>query len=436
MTIDFLPKDLPARLRAAGLTVIEIDGWQTRTRPPETGNFTPVGMLNHHTGSKDVIGDPADDLKYANWLAKVGRSDLPAPLVQLSLSLEAVVYVLAAGRCNHAGAAKASGSVAASSDGNHLYVGMEWMLSGTQEIPQKMYDAGATVNAVILGILGSSVQAVSCHYQTSVTGKWDIGDPNGISIPSVSANKVMDVPKFRRAVQAEVDRLTKPKPPPDPAPDKRGHGWQAGRFTATKTQHDNMFNVLSQECSVFGISEAVGVEIPTGLQAVGGESRIVWDTKIRHLVHDGVIHIPTPLWKRGTSLRHSVELWWALLANNTNPDQTLLALAAHPPAHLHNLLANRAFFRKLAPEVIGLQAKYDPKRTRITMDANRKMQKARQQKYVTQHLVGTGLNLAVPPKPTHGRNTIDLMATTEEHSDLVMFKPLPGYDHTGFYRQP
>lgn len=204
MAYRYLPKSLPDRLRAAGLNVVVLDGWHSRGRPTSTGGFAPVGMLNHHTGARDEIGDFANDRAYAEWMAKVGRSDLPAPLVQLSLSLEATVYVLAAGRCNHAGTAKSAGSVAGG-DGNNLYVGMEWMLSGTQNIPAKMYQAGATVNAVMLELLGSSVRAVHCHYETSTTGKWDIGDPNGIPF---GGHKVLDVPKFQRVVQAHLDAGT------------------------------------------------------------------------------------------------------------------------------------------------------------------------------------------------------------------------------------
>lgn len=47
MAISRLPSDLPRLLRDAGLTVIEIDGWETRTRP---GSTTFTGVLNHHTG--------------------------------------------------------------------------------------------------------------------------------------------------------------------------------------------------------------------------------------------------------------------------------------------------------------------------------------------------------------------------------------------------
>lgn len=206
MAQNFLPKDLPARLRAAGLTVVEIDGWETRGRPASTGGFDPVGVLNHHTGASALGWLKRRLLAYCRFLFRIGRPDLPAPLCQLSLGRDGTVYVGAAGRANHAGTAKSSGSVAAG-DGNSLYGGIEWQLSGTEKIPAVMYAAGATVNAVLLDIFGSSVQAVSCHYQTSVTGKWDIGDPAGIAFGD---KKVLDVAKFRKAVQAEKDRLNPP----------------------------------------------------------------------------------------------------------------------------------------------------------------------------------------------------------------------------------
>jgi hypothetical protein len=205
--LKHLPDDLPKRLRAAGLTVIEVDDWRENGRDSGDG---PVGVLNHHTGSFDKIGDLADDLAYARWLFSKGRPDLAPPLCNIALSAEGTVYLGAKGRAYHGGMAKASGSVAAG-DANYLYVGIEWMLSGTQVIPAGMMKAGATLNAVLTQWMGNSVQTVSCHYQTSVTGKWDIGDPNGVSFGSA---KVLNVPKFRAAVQAERDRLVKPPKKP------------------------------------------------------------------------------------------------------------------------------------------------------------------------------------------------------------------------------
>ena len=70
MTYRYLT-DLAAVLRAAGLTVIELDGWRSNGRPKTTGGFDPVGILWHHTG-----GTP-DTREYADWMARTGPVDGP-----------------------------------------------------------------------------------------------------------------------------------------------------------------------------------------------------------------------------------------------------------------------------------------------------------------------------------------------------------------------
>ena len=138
---------------------------------------TPAGSTAYNLSANGPILPLA-----ARMLALTGRSDLPAPLVQLSLGRSGTVYVLAAGRANHAGKAQASGTVGAG-DGNTLYVGIEWMLSGTEPIPASMMKAGVTLNAVLTKeVTKTSVESISCHYQTSTEGKWDIGDPSGITV--------------------------------------------------------------------------------------------------------------------------------------------------------------------------------------------------------------------------------------------------------------
>ena len=189
-----LPANLPDLLRAEGLNVVEVDGWQTRGRPASTGDFTPVGVLWHHTGAYDGLNDAQSDRAYADWLFKTGRTDLPAPLCQLSISAEGTVYVGAAGRANHAGKAKSSGTVAAG-DGNRLYVGVECMNSGKQGWGRPQYDAMVTTGVVLARLLGTSVQTQRGHRETSVTGKWDPG--------------MLDMDKFRADIDAALDG---PKP--------------------------------------------------------------------------------------------------------------------------------------------------------------------------------------------------------------------------------
>jgi len=200
MAYVHLPKNLPALLSAAGLRVVEIDGWYGRGRPASTGNFDPVGVLCHHTGSYDGMTDATNDREYARWLAVTGRSDLPAPLCNLALSAEGIVYVCASGRANHAGTAKASGTVAAG-DGNALYIGIEAMNSGSQGWSKAQCDAYVLLCAVLsLKVTGNSVQTVRGHKETSVTGKWDPG--------------LLDMGEFRTDVAAKMAALSAPPPPP------------------------------------------------------------------------------------------------------------------------------------------------------------------------------------------------------------------------------
>ncbi|MES2295266.1 MAG: N-acetylmuramoyl-L-alanine amidase [Pseudomonadota bacterium] len=85
-------------LRAAGLNVIEHEGWQTNGRGPLVAI---EGVICHHTaGPPAPKGGPTPSLN----LVLNGRPDLAGPLSQLYLARDGTFHVLAAGRCNHAGA--------------------------------------------------------------------------------------------------------------------------------------------------------------------------------------------------------------------------------------------------------------------------------------------------------------------------------------------
>ena len=110
---------LARRLTNAGLRVAEVDGWRTAGRP---GAFAPRGVLIHHTaGARSSANNPAPSLS----TVINGRSDLAGPLCQVLVDYNGVCWVVAAGRTNNAGAAKVSGPLPATSDGNALYVGIE-----------------------------------------------------------------------------------------------------------------------------------------------------------------------------------------------------------------------------------------------------------------------------------------------------------------------
>lgn len=175
--------DLADACRKSGLTVVELPYWRSRRRP---GAFAPDGVLVHHTGGK------ADDRAYVDWMALKGRDDLPAPLCQLALDRKGNVYVLAAGRANHGGKAKASGPMPAG-DANALYIGIEALNDGSEGWRPVQYAAYVRLCAALCVHYGWPASHVRAHKETSVTGKPDPGR--------------MDMDKFRRDIAAAIDDL-------------------------------------------------------------------------------------------------------------------------------------------------------------------------------------------------------------------------------------
>lgn len=82
--------------RAAGLHVVEVDGWKTRGRPGGMERVQTV--VCHHTANGGAPGTHPSLTTVIN-----GRTGLAGPLSQFMLAKDGTVYVVAAGKCNHAG---------------------------------------------------------------------------------------------------------------------------------------------------------------------------------------------------------------------------------------------------------------------------------------------------------------------------------------------
>jgi hypothetical protein len=82
--------------RRTGYPVIEVKGWKNRGRP---GGMLGVRTVTcHHTANGGARGN------YPSLrVVRDGRSGLPGPLAQYGLGVDGTIYVIAAGRCNHAG---------------------------------------------------------------------------------------------------------------------------------------------------------------------------------------------------------------------------------------------------------------------------------------------------------------------------------------------
>jgi len=96
----------------AGLRVAEQPGWKTRGR----GEVGPIkGVICHHTAGAKTGNMPS------LGVVTNGRPGLPGPLAQLCLGRDGTFFIVAAGRCNHAGRGNWQGFTA----GNTNFIGIE-----------------------------------------------------------------------------------------------------------------------------------------------------------------------------------------------------------------------------------------------------------------------------------------------------------------------
>jgi len=178
--------DLARVLRAAGLKVVEVDGWKTRGyrhRARPNGDVVDVrGIVCHHTATPWSATGNYPSLR----IVRDGRSDVPGPLAQLGLGRDGTWYVIAAGFANHAGKVRDDGY------GSSHTLGIEAEAAGTgdpRDWPEEQVASYAR-----------GVAALQAHYSGAwVKGHKEICAPVGRKIdPS------FDMAAFRKRV-AGVD---------------------------------------------------------------------------------------------------------------------------------------------------------------------------------------------------------------------------------------
>lgn len=187
-------------LIAAGLKVAECPGWKT-CGVGEIG--TIEGIICHHTATTN----PNGNMPSLNTIIQ-GRADLRGPLSQLGLGRDGTYYVIAAGRCNHAGAGNWHGVTG----GNSHFIGIEAENMGvaTKEAwPEVQMDAYRRGVAAILRHIGKGAEAC--------TGHKEYATPHG---RKTDPNFDMDI--FRQGVarilngEAEAPQLIPVKEPGKP----------------------------------------------------------------------------------------------------------------------------------------------------------------------------------------------------------------------------
>lgn len=169
-------------LRAAGLRVVEVEGWRTRTRP---GGLKGVkGIDIHYTATSNNAKGNMPTLN----ILKTGYAGLAGPLSQLGLGRDGTWYVVAAGRCNHAGKSDKI------ENSNSYALGVEAEHSGSGPWPKAQYDSYV-----------KGVAALANHYNVQtkfIRGHKEFALPYGRK-----ADPNFDMNQFRR----EVDAARSPK---------------------------------------------------------------------------------------------------------------------------------------------------------------------------------------------------------------------------------
>lgn len=89
---------LPGVLRAAGLTVVEVPGWQTRSADEDSdaSTFNPGGVIIHETRGSATSSDAGEIGVLVN-----GRVGLSGPIAQCYIGRDGRWHVVAAGLCHH-----------------------------------------------------------------------------------------------------------------------------------------------------------------------------------------------------------------------------------------------------------------------------------------------------------------------------------------------
>jgi N-acetylmuramoyl-L-alanine amidase len=177
MSSDGFLTDLPVWLAAAGVPVVEYDGWADRAR--SSGGYAsgrPWGVMWHHTAS---TARPEDDAAYCCHVCDY------APVCNLLVDRDGVVWVLAAGATNTNGSGGpwtwSRGTVPADAMNTHA-VGIEIANAGTGEpYPAVQIDAAFAASLAIIGGLGLDVADVCTHHVWAPTRKIDPATADAVS---------------------------------------------------------------------------------------------------------------------------------------------------------------------------------------------------------------------------------------------------------------
>lgn len=186
-----MPRDhgIATRLRAEGLRVVEVAGWRDRG----SASFNPRGFVWHHTAGP--LRGNAPSLTVCIY----GRPGVPGPLCNVFQARDGTVYVVAAGRANHAGSGGWQGL-----SGNSSVYGLEIENTGynTGPLAEPWRLDQLAVAARVARAVSPGPVSLMCHHKEWTRRKIDMHTVTG------------------GAIRAQVTAMragVAPPPPPPPA---------------------------------------------------------------------------------------------------------------------------------------------------------------------------------------------------------------------------
>lgn len=245
---------LPEVLRGAGLKVAEQPGWLQRGSV--LGEVR--GVICHHTGTR-ADGIMPTLRMLSEGVTQANGRFLPGPLAQLGLGRDGTYFVVAAGRCNHAG----TGAWRGITDGNAHFIGIEAENRGTPSDPwpSVQLDAYRRGVSAILKHVGASADYCCAHREYALPpGRKD--DPHSV-----------DMGDFRRQVAALIAGTGVITNPVIPAADA------AGRPTLRRGARGEGVKI---------VQAAVGVN-PDGIFGPATEAAVRTFQRAHQLVPDGIV---------------------------------------------------------------------------------------------------------------------------------------------------
>jgi peptidoglycan hydrolase-like protein with peptidoglycan-binding domain len=256
---------LPEVLKSAGLKVAVVPGWEDRGAPDIHGNRNMgsiLGVICHHTAVNSRENMPTLHALINGRKAEPGVKPLTGPLAQLGLGRDGTYYVVAAGRCNHAG----EGIWKGFSNGNTNFIGIEAENSGRSNDfpwPKVQLDAYHQGVAAILKHLGRGAEFCVGHKEWALPpGRKD--DPN------------LDMNLFRQAVAIILNGSASPAtliPSVEPG--------GSGRITLRR-------DILDHEDLIKNLQKGIGIEVD-GKFGPKTEAAVRVFQRNHNLVPDGIV---------------------------------------------------------------------------------------------------------------------------------------------------